>query len=95
MLDLFVYNTHHIRMIAQRLSITLRPYIFEKLKAKAASRQVSISRQIEDFAERCLEEDLIITPSDTLEASKKVAASFDNADELMSYIHEQAERRNR
>ena len=44
-------------MVAHRLCITLRPFIYDLISAKAKQRGVSISRQIEDCAEGFLVKD--------------------------------------
>lgn len=63
-------------MNAHRLSISIRPYVFEKISAKAKARQVSISRQIEDIAEHYFDEleetEYIITREELDRRSKKL-----------------------
>lgn len=93
-------------MNAHRLSISIRPYVFEKISAKAKARQVSISRQIEDIAERYFDEleetDYIITREELDRRSKKLdedivsgkAKVFSDSKSLIHYLHEAASKFN-
>ena len=93
-------------MNAYRLSISIRPYVFEKISAKAKARQVSISRQIEDIAERYFDEieepDGVITREELDRRSQKLdediasgkAKVFSDSKSLIHYLHEEAAKLN-
>ena len=68
-------------MAAHRLCITVRPFIYDLISAKAKQRGVSISRQIEDCAEGFLikdEPDYVITREELLRRSRAAHESIDN-----------------
>ena len=93
-------------MNAHRLSISIRPYVFEKISAKARKRQVSISRQIEDIAEYYFDEledeDYVITRNELDRRSKNLdddiasgkAKVFSDSKSLIDYLHEEATKLN-
>lgn len=75
-------------MAAHRLCITVRPFIYDLISAKAKQRGVSISRQIEDCAEGFLikdeadyEPDYVITRKELLRRSRAAHESIDNGTE--------------
>ncbi len=97
-------------MTAHRLCITLRPFIYDLISAKAKQRGVSISRQIEDCAEGFLvkdesdyEPDCVITREELDRRSKKLdddissrkAKVFSDSKSLIQYLHEEAAKLNR
>ena len=72
-------------MTAHRLCITLRPFIYDLISAKAKQRGVSISRQIEDCAEGFLvkddadyEPDYVITREELDRRSREAHEAIDN-----------------
>ncbi|GEM_PF-2953533 len=96
-------------MTAHRLCITLRPFIYDLISAKAKQRGVSISRQIEDCAEGFLvkdeadyEPDYVITREELERRSREAheaikngtAKTFDNVEDCLRDLYETANKIN-
>ena len=77
-------------MTAHRICITLRPFIYDLISAKAKQRGVSLSRQIEDCAEGFLikdeadyEPDCVITKEELLRRSQEAHKAIENGTEKL------------